>query len=46
LTQRRQVLGEFNRAQVFSFVVPNREITNMDELVLKVDPEFGNALAP
>jgi hypothetical protein len=39
-------MGEFNRAHVFSLVVTNREITNLDELVLKVDQNSATLWRP
>jgi len=44
--QRCQVLSEFHGTKVLAFVVANCEVTDMDELVLKVDPELSDVLTP
>src|SRR5450759_1710256 len=45
-TERSQVLGQLHRPQIASVGIPHSKITDVYELVMKVDPKFRDVLSP
>jgi len=42
LSDLRDILGYFDRTKIFPFIVPDREISDVNEHTMHLDPEFGH----